>query len=142
MASFQFKYAAAIQRCSLPNCPPSNLTTHSETAYRWIFSDLSHNNNYLPPAAINPSRKFKDAKEHCDHYALSFFTSQNHAQSRYQSLIGPRPNLRKQLGDALAIVTLTPQDGLRSRISQAGHFNLFEDTSCNLTGRLTWICNL
>jgi hypothetical protein len=50
----RFKYEHSIQH--LENCPPSHYERREFVAYRFVFEDLHHKNNFLPVLMIKPKR--------------------------------------------------------------------------------------
>lgn len=51
-----FKYQSEFDRHSLQNCPPSHYRELKMTSYRFVFQDLSHENNFFPAFLSNPAR--------------------------------------------------------------------------------------
>jgi hypothetical protein len=84
----RFKYQRMIE--SLANCPPVHYESREFIAYRFVFEDLTHQNNFLPVLEIKPKRinaqEFVTEQAKCLGYALSLFDSLEHAQRRYQQI--------------------------------------------------------
>ena len=50
----RFKYARELSE--LEDCSPTYYESRGFTAYRFVFADISHPNNFLPALKINPRR--------------------------------------------------------------------------------------
>ena len=127
------KYAEHIE--CLQNCPPGNCQKCTRDAFRFVFADINHPQNFLPVALKNPSRLLGDDTKRCSDHALSFFNSRENAIGAFQRMSRRFKNIRKTIGDHLATGTLQPQDGVATPVSRSGHFDLFEEDDCQLAGR-------
>lgn len=105
-------------------------------AYRWVFKNLAHPNNFLPVLVIKPSRKndMNDAQR-CDGYGLSFFDSLANATKKYHALLQNYEKLPQQVGDHVARGMIDPADGVVSKVNREGHFTLHEDAAATLVAK-------
>ncbi len=130
----RFKYHLYINQ--LPDCPPSRYEPQNRKAFRFVFADLDHTNNFLPVLLINPKRinssGFKNNRAKCSGYGLSFFDTLENAVRRYRGLQRSSPNIHKSIGTHIAKGVITKQDGTVSEINNDGHFTLHEFEQANL----------
>src|SRR5687767_6909173 len=115
------KYANHIK--SLSNCPPSSCTPAVTPAFRWVFKDMHHPNNFVPVLIIKPSRK-NDLSDYlkCDGYGLSFFDSSVNARKKYHAILLNHPNFPLRVGDHLAEGMIEHKDGVVTPVNREGHF--------------------
>jgi len=66
-----------------PNCPSPVCRTIAIEAFRFVFEDINHRNNFLPVLLINPKRQLTEDSEKCSGYALSFFCSIGKSKTQY-----------------------------------------------------------
>ena len=140
-----FKYSSYIS--GLHDCPPSSCQPRTVTAYRFIFTDPSHNNygnNFLPVSIIDPTRvKINDPDEKkCTMYGLSFFDSEASARRRFERLLRSNPNLRDALGTHIAEGMIEPSDGVVTRTDHKGHFTLHESDLADLEPKFNPVAEL
>jgi len=138
MENPNWKYQEQIRKFA--DCPPSDYKPVDMIAFRWVFKDKSYRNNFLPPLAIDPSRKLKNDKLKCSGYALSFFNSLENAKKRYLFLSDNNPQVFRSLGEYIARVEIKSDDGIASAPDIKGHFDLHEFAKADLEHRFTWIC--
>jgi hypothetical protein len=128
MANFQYEMDVA----HLPNCPPSRCVPKTVIAYRYVHSDSSHRNNFLPPRLISPQRKLPDSDEvKCSEYALSFYTDKQKAITKYRELCTSFKGFPKLVGTAIAKCNIQPEHGLCSLPNRLTHFDLFQFANVN-----------
>jgi len=123
-----FKYAEKIVDLGLEDCPPSTYKSSTFLAFRYIFEDLEHANNFLPIGIIAPARlnEFKNHVQKCQAFGLSFFADKEMARANYHNLMKKiAGKFSKIVGDHLASLTLNPNDGL--------HSNLFQNLNTHFT---------
>lgn len=122
----QFKYLVYLE--TLTNCPPNTCQTRNMNAYRFIFEDVDHQNNFKPVLIIDPKRVLGPDTEpvKCSGYALSFFDSSENARSRYKALTRSHKNIGQKLGSHIAKVQVDVMDGVCSEPNKSGHFDLHE----------------
>ncbi|HVA51351.1 MAG TPA: hypothetical protein VNH11_33730 [Pirellulales bacterium] len=129
--SERLKYADDLAR--LINCPPSDARQcQPSRVFRFVHDLITDERNFIPPAKLNPARKFKDDEERCSAHALSMFISQPQAVSFFTGLKRRYPNIHKVLGANLSAGTLADTDGLATTPDSRGHFDLLSP------GRLTF----
>jgi len=136
-----FKYKAFIN--PIPNCPPEDSQSQEITAFRFVFEDLNHQNNFIPVLLINPPRintpTFKKDANKCAGYALSFFDTLENAKKRYFELKYKRglKNIHKILGTHIAQGVIRENDGVISKVDKHGHFNLHEFEEVDLKSQFS-----
>ncbi len=138
-----FKYQSEIQ--NLPNCPPANYQQVRIQAFRWVFEDENHSNNFRPPLVISPHRR-KDKRFRgndrmtCAGYALSLFTTLEQAKKRYDFFYVNSPNhFPKSVGTHIAQGLLEEPDGVASKADNSGHFELHEFAETDLKPKFQWL---
>jgi hypothetical protein len=129
--SGRLKYADDLVR--LINCPPSDAKQVDPCeAFRFVHDAITDPRNFIPPAKLNPARRFKDDEECCSAHALSMFISLPQAVTFFSGLRRRYPNIQKALGSNVAQGPLAETDGLATKPDQRGHFDLFESESADL----------
>jgi hypothetical protein len=132
--AMRFKYQRMID--SLENCPPAHYESREFTAYRFVFEDLTHQNNFLPVLEIKPKRinaqEFVTEQAKCLGYALSLFDSLEHAQRRHQQISRYNKNFYKKVGTHVAEGEIASTDGVASPVDENGHISLHEFEGVNL----------
>jgi hypothetical protein len=138
-----FKYQSEIQ--DLPNCPPVDYRQVHLQAFRWVFEDDHHPNNFRPPLVISPRRR-KDKRFHgndrmtCAGYALSLFTTLEQAKKRYSFFSVNSPDhFPKSVGTHIAQGLITEPDGVASKADNSGHFELHEFAETALKPKFQWL---
>ncbi len=141
MASF--KYQHDLQ--NLPNCPPADYQQVHCQAFRWVFEEENHPNNFRPPLVIQPRRRndkrFRgNDRLTCAGYALSFFNTLENARKRYLHLYYGRTgqDFVASVGTHLAQGIIGEQDGVVSKIDGQGHFELHEFAKTDLKSKFKW----
>lgn len=124
-----FKYQNEIQ--NLPNCPPANYQQVHLQAFRWVFEDDHHPNNFRPSLVISPRRRYDQQfigndRLKCAGYALSFFNTREHAKQRYLKLMAKNQRFPKLVGTHLVAGMIDKNDGVASKVDSSGHFELHE----------------
>lgn len=137
MPTESLKYADAMSQLS--NCPPASVRAIEGNVFRFFHADTSDERNYLPPAKLQPTRKWKDDEERCDGFGLSMFFSQVKAEVYFSELRQAVPNIGKRIGSHVATAQIVENDGLATPEDRAGHFSLFESSTCSLKERFTLV---
>jgi hypothetical protein len=122
---FKYKIQHSQLRCI---CPPIDLLKSiNEKAFRFVHEDINHNNNFLPPLIIEPTRieDFSDCEKQCEGYALSIFNDFNKAEKKLTRLLSHKPLLKDVLGNCIAEGIIEVNDGLVDNPNH-GHYNLHE----------------
>ena len=115
-----FKYGEFLSQF---DCQIDSLDKRETIAYRYVHSDISDCNNFLPPAIQQPQRLFKNK---CSSYALSFFENKEGALKRYKRLVKNSENVSKLLGENLAEGNIIDKHGVCTENNNFSHFDLFE----------------
>jgi hypothetical protein len=128
---------------SLANCPPSICTSKNIEAFRFVFSDINAERNFLPTYIISPVRRNSASNEGaCAGYGLSFFNTLDNARRKYLSIIRSHKNFSKNVGDCVAQGLLREEDGVMTDINEDGHFTLHEFEGTELRGRFTIVARI
>ena len=130
-----FKYAAQIGE--LPCCPPEGCSGENVNYYRFVHRELTHPNNFRPPAVIRPPRLLPSGisdRKPCAAYALSFYVTEQSAERAYRELVKKHKNARITVGDHLAVVAIAEDDGLLTPGPRA-HRDLYEFKDADLQPR-------
>lgn len=109
-------------------CPFNGSLPIEKEVYRFVFEDLAHKNNYLPPYIISPTRidYSGDCKTNCDNFGLSFFETEIQASNRLQKYLDRKPNLAETLGNCIGKTYIKNDDGVAEKTDKSGHFNFHE----------------
>lgn len=108
---------------NIPNCPPSECKPANMEAFRFVFGDIDHRNNFLPALLIKPARRLSKDSDRCSGYALSFFNTLEKAKSRYFELRKKHKNIGKNLGSHIAKGFINKTDSIVTEINKIGHFD-------------------
>lgn len=121
-----FKYSQQLAQTTDFN--PEKLNNSINLGFRIVHSDLKHKENFLPVALKEPGRLIgrESCTTKCTSYALSMFKSFNELRDRVQIIIKSNKNFLKRVGDHYAGVTITPDSGASTEISNSGHFDFHE----------------
>jgi len=129
MEEIKLKYQDIINKLEI-ECPFNNCFTDNLIAYRWIKPPIDNEDNFLPSIVLDvkynrPSRRNSlDDFRLCSSCGLSMFISEEKAKIRFQWL--PLRN-QKLLGYThIAVGNIENEDGLITKASPIGHFDLFE----------------
>ncbi|WP_286827932.1 hypothetical protein [Maribacter sp. UBA4516] len=131
----EYKYQADIDEITkVCNCPNSEYFSFGEKeAFRFVFEDINHPNNFSPPAKIKPARYLsKSEREKCDGLGLSLYANKNGARNKFNELITTFKNFKKIIGTHIAIGTITDDDGHITPEDEITHFDLYEYTSSTI----------
>lgn len=131
--STKFKYASNHSTLSC-DCPDGSCTPINITAYRFVDDAVANPDIYRPPLDIFPSRKVSKCKNNCNGYALSFFTSLNFAEKKLEKILVNSPMFEMK---AIANCDITEDDGVCTKPTIDGHFELHEYENTNFHTRFT-----
>lgn len=137
----EFKYHAEIE--SIPDCPPADYKSQKLRAFRFVFGDSNHQNNFHPVLVIKPKRKnnrrFRRNSAKCQGYGLSLFNSLENAQKKYLDLIDSYPTIHQTIGTHIAEGVIEESDGVVSEVNRDGHLTLHESESADLTSKFALV---
>ncbi|RMO57497.1 hypothetical protein ALQ37_200218 [Pseudomonas syringae pv. aptata] len=121
-------------------CPPAGAFAQHLDAWRWVANPISAQ-CFAPVAERNPPRLLKetDAGKQCSCWALSMFVSQEQGIAYLQRLEKSMKMIRKRLGDHIAHVSITPNDGVCTKADRQGHFDLHPYAAASLVARVKTI---
>jgi hypothetical protein len=130
----RFKYSGHID--SIEGCPPSDYHNTEATVFRWVHKAMSHPNDFLVVALINPRRindPAIDLREKCKGFGLSFYNSRASAQQQYRTKIAAHRRLVETIGEYVAEGKLTKSDGVISPVDKrSGHLTFYEYAGVDL----------
>ena len=119
------KYTDKLSK--IDGCPPKALTPRSGAAFRFVFADTGHPNNFLPPAVIKPGRFAAASARVCySGYALSMYETKAQILRSAKEAQKSNPLFLKRIGDHVAELHLEDNDGMCGEPSLTGHFDFFE----------------
>lgn len=130
------KYALDIQQCGHQNCPPVECQGVLLSAFRFTYDPdpTPTPQSYLPPAKkISAERRWQGTVPDCSDFALSLFRTESEARIFFKKLEKKNKNIRKSLGNFLAVVAVDPKHGLAGEFRTDGHFNLYEYQGVDLS---------
>lgn len=105
-------------------CPPTDAVACAMQGWRFVFNPQT-SNCFSPVAVRNPPRlaRAKDLEEKCSCYGLSMYDSYARGVQAMKLLERSLPRIRKTLGDHIAMVSITPADGVSTPPNNKGHFD-------------------
>ncbi|HRJ42001.1 MAG: hypothetical protein KJZ86_18005 [Caldilineaceae bacterium] len=123
----------------LEDCPPAYYESRDFIAYRFVFANLDHTNNFLPALKISPRRvnspSFASDTARCLGYAFSLFDTLENARQRYRQISRFNRNFHKILGTHIARGQIESSEGLASPPDRHGHISLHEAESVDLVAK-------
>jgi hypothetical protein len=135
-----FKYANEIKKLDIVGCPPMDKCSLPDLTivYRWVFSEKTHQNNFIPVLVIKPERvttpKFIEQKKRCGGFALSMHDTLENSINHYQNMSKEVKNFGQIVGNKVVKLDRTLLDGLCDVPSKnefdRGHFDFFESDTC------------
>lgn len=122
----QYKYRQFID--PLPDCPPESSRPNETVAYRFVFEDMADDRNFVPAFILKPERREASTSNEicCSGYALSFFNSLQNAEAKYRKLRTTFKKIHQRIGTHIAEGNISKTDGVMTRITLEGHFDLHE----------------
>ena len=124
-----YKYQSDLDAILLEcQCPGSTyFVFEQKDAFRFVFEDTNHPNNFRPPLKINPTRySSKEAFEKCEGLGLSLYGKKEGAIQRFQELIVTFKNFRKTIGTHIALGVINDEDGHITDEDEITHFDMYE----------------
>ena len=106
----------------VPQCPPADATECDRECWRFTLNPISHN-CFWPPKRRSPQRIASDDAQECSMWALSMYESEAQATRAYTMLAKKMKNIRKAIGDHLAVGSVTCSDGKCMPANRTGHFD-------------------
>ncbi len=135
-----YKYKTEIEKLKLIGCPPENYKPQNLQAFRFVYSDINHPNNFLPVGKISPERTNDfDTENQCKSYGLSMFVDKSKAQLRFISLLKrTKGRYATTVGSSIAIINLSENDGKCSdwRDDFYSHFTFHEFDKTDLKNKV------
>lgn len=126
------KYQETIDNQNLSIECPNGCSEKNVKAFRWVFEDVNHEENFLPRIfTIGPKRRNELSDEGtCLSCGLSFYGSYDSAINNFQNM---PPKIQKKIQYTnIAEGTLNEEDGVASDENNAGHFTFYEYYDANL----------
>jgi hypothetical protein len=134
------EYKYANHHGEIENCPPNNYKKTDRTGYRFVFSNAAEaNRNFVPVHITNPARAVScvSSTGKCMGFGLSFYNTDVNAERKFNLLRSHIRQIHKSIGDSLAAVMITKQDGVCSPVdSTEGHFTLHEFEGAQLQSQV------
>jgi len=136
-----YKYKNEIESISAQCQCPENIDSEfsNKKAFRFVFEDLDHCNNFIPPGKINPQRLLSENdKLKCGLFGLSLYSDENYAVEAYKKLkntMGKR--IIKVIGTHLSTGIIDSNDGNITKINKSRHFDLFEFSDTDIKNKFT-----
>ncbi len=142
-----FKYTTEIKLAGLDNCPPEQYTQMPLTAFRFVFNEISHPDNFRPIGLLHPQRinEFTENAQKCQSLGLSMFAENLKARQFYNlMLLKTAGKFANTVGSCLVELKLEGNDGVHSYPSNRrdSHFTFHEFEHTNLVERIINIKNL
>lgn len=123
-------------QCPISGAQPTNLS-----AFRFVYSPITHNLNFLPNIIfdnlVGIGYDYDNAPEQdvCLRCGISLYDTITNAKKAWKKLA---PRVKQKLGYShLAKGVLTQSDGLMNNINDKGHFGFYEDNNANLIQKFT-----
>jgi hypothetical protein len=137
----RFKYQYLVDDLGLNDCPPKDFGTSDRKAFRFIFQNIEHENNFKPIALINPKRlnDFEESSQKCQSFGLSLFAEKQKAEMHYIKMMQKTAGkFGKTVGSHLAELQLLKTDGVHSNPEEAhnSHFTFHESVDSNLKSKI------
>jgi hypothetical protein len=137
----KFKYQSEFDKLKLTNCPPSEYKPLIITAYRFMFQDPLHPNNFKPAFLLNPPRvnDANDMASKCQGFGLSLFQLESAAKDKFEEMmVKTRGNFAKLVGDQMGSLALEPKDevGGVPNLDNYTHFTFHESMEADLTNKI------
>lgn len=107
-----------------------NYTEKECEAFRWTFSDIKDERNFLPTAFDETNN---GARRRCSGYAISFHETEESSTKAWEYLVSDKPKKIKKIGTHMAKGTLKKGYGRCSESNTQLHFNFAEYTGIDLT---------
>ncbi|HBY8227348.1 TPA: hypothetical protein MJF06_004812 [Klebsiella pneumoniae] len=114
----------------VPQCPPAEATECDKECWRFTLNPIT-NNCFWPPKRRSPQRIASDDVQECSMWALSMYESDAQAIRAYTLLAKNMRNIRKAIGDHLAMGSVTCSDGKCMPANTKGHFDFHPYVNSN-----------
>lgn len=124
-----YKYQSDIDNISkVCNCPETTFFSFNQKeAYRFVFEDSEHPNNFSPPLKINPKRYLtKDDIEKCQALGLSLYGKKSGAIEKFEELSLNFKKIKQVIGTHIAFGIITDDDGHITVEDEITHFDMYE----------------
>lgn len=120
----------------IPNCPPKNSKSLTQTAYRFVFEPIDLE-SFKPQGFKKPARVANASKpdKKCSLMALSMYTSRQAAISAYEYFANNVPKIKNTIGTHLAEGLISDQDGLQTEPDETSHFDFFEKDGSDIKNK-------
>jgi len=132
----RFKYANFFEELE-EDCPPAHARERARHAFHFVFDPSSDDRNFKVYATRRPAQF--EADPCCSQCGLSMFTTEQLARAKFAKVAEKSKNIRKLLGDHLALLVLTEDHGIQTNATAEGHFDLHEYHDVNLASVATVI---
>ncbi|HED2411843.1 MULTISPECIES: hypothetical protein [Klebsiella/Raoultella group] len=116
-----YQYSQQISDLA-PQCPPAAATECDKECWRFTLNPIT-DSCFWPPKRRVPERVASDSQQECSMWALSMYESERQAVVAYAGLSKSIRNIKKAIGDHLAIGAVTCRDGKCMPPNRKGHFD-------------------
>jgi hypothetical protein len=142
------KYQVEIDNFTLINCPKDGAfaPTSDFEAFRFSFSPIGHEDNFLPNVVFDRKRKnpinynAMTNEKKCKRCGASFYVNYDDAMSQWNGLT---PKVKENLGYthlAKGLISIT--DGQMLEPENNGHFTFYEDERAELRSKFALMAEL
>lgn len=139
---YEYRYQKEIDEIikATGNDYPPRYNIDKNNVYRFVHKDINHpnkENDIKGVYDIKPSRYLtKDdkikGKSNPTGWSLSMYEDLEKATHKLIDLTIDKPDLLDNLGDSIAEVSLTNEDGDSTEANQESHFEFFDFKKCNI----------
>jgi len=138
---YQADFDAIAESCT---CPGSEYFSFKEKeAFRFVFEDPNHPNNFVPPLKISPKRFLtKEAIEKCESLGLSLYGQKSGAINKFEELIVNFKNFKKVIGTHIAMGIVDENDGHITKEDEFTHFDMYEFAGSDLSRKFVIVDEL
>jgi len=118
----------------IAGCPCNPSAAFKEISYRAVQADISHQNNFLPKAILEPdSLKGASPSKACGLWGLSMYENPESLKDMIVRVEKSVKNFRKKIGDHYAEITLSSTHGTRTPANKSNHFDFYGFSDCDYT---------
>jgi hypothetical protein len=115
-------------------CPPNHYKPRNMNVYRWVFDEISDENNFkprwyiLPDIELEKTDQIKDFVKRdtkiCAMLSLSMFETEEDAKNRFDYFLDTQGRKSyKRFGTHISKGEITEDDGVNEEPNNIGHFN-------------------
>lgn len=124
-----YKYQTDFDEMSkICNCPETEYFKFEEKeAFRFVFEDSNHPNNFSPLLKIDPKRYLtKNDIEKCQALGLSLYGKKDKAIEKFTQISLSFKRIRQTIGTHIAVGNICESDGHITEEDEITHFDMYE----------------